>query len=130
MVEARKTAWRVADSFSRKHGIEITSEKQAGFSEHTVENKQLDGLIRPIVVEEPILAKERLDLSINHTSHKDKVEWTGKTAKERVIAFEHLLDDPITKSDFVQFREELLEAFRDLLPPKTPPKNYIGRDYG
>jgi hypothetical protein len=61
---------------------------------------------------------------------KNKVEWTGKSAKERVIAFEHLLDDPITKSDFVQFREELLEAFRDLLPPKTPPKNYIGRDYG
>jgi hypothetical protein len=103
LAQAHRTAWKVAESFSRKHGIQITSEKEAGFSEHTVENKPLDGLIRPIVVEEPILAKERLDLSINHTSHKDKVEWTGRSAKERVMTLERLLDtDLLEKIDTIE----------------------------
>jgi len=92
LVEARQTARRVAESFSRKHGIAITSEKNAGFSEHTVENKPLDNLIRPMVQEEPTLAKAELGLSINQTSHRNKVEWTGKPAKERVMALERLLD--------------------------------------
>jgi hypothetical protein len=103
LAEAHKSAWRVAESFSRKHGIAITSEKDAGFSEHTIENKPLDSLIRPIVLEEPELAKEKLGLSINQTSHKNKVEWTGKPAKERVMELERLLDaDILGKIDTIE----------------------------
>jgi hypothetical protein len=92
LAEAHQSAWRVAQSFIHKHGIAITSEKSAGFSEHTIESKPLDNLIRPTVVQEPELAKKELGLSINQTSHKNKVEWTGKPAKERVIVLERILD--------------------------------------
>jgi hypothetical protein len=111
LTEARKTAWRVAESFSRKHGIAITSEKQAGFSEHTIENKPLDNLIRPMVELEPELAKEKLDLSINQTSHKNKVEWTGKKAKDRVMSLERILDGGLDEK--LDNQEKLLERVID-----------------
>ena len=136
LAAARKSAWQVAESFSRKHGIQITSEKEAGFSEHTVESKPLDGLIRPIVLEEPILAGERLGLSINHTSHKNKVEWTGKPAKERVMALERLLDtDVLDKIDTIeQGVGTISEGMAKLINGKKPEaelvKEYNGRDYG
>jgi hypothetical protein len=136
LVQARQTARQVADSFSRKHGIAITSEKEAGFSEHTVENKPLDSLIRPLPAEEPKLAKERLGLSINHTSHKNRVEWTGKSAKERVIGLEHLLDDPITKSDMKELLDRFVVDFvtelrRQANKPEqeAPTRPYEGNEY-
>jgi len=92
LTRAHRIAWEVAESFSRKHGIAIMNEREAGFSEHTVERKALDSRIRPVVEQAPELAKERLGLSINQTSHKGRVEWTGKRAKQRVMALERMLD--------------------------------------
>jgi hypothetical protein len=95
LMEAREIARRVVKSFVRKYGIKILKEKNAGFSEHTVEDKALDSILRPIVQAEPEISKEHLGLSINQTSHKNKVEWTGKSAKERVMAIEWWLDEGI-----------------------------------
>lgn len=142
LAEARKSAWRVANSFSRKHGIAILSEKEAGFSEHTVEDKALDRVIRPLPMEEPELAKERLGLSINQTSHKNKVEWTGKPAKERVMALERLLDtDILGKIDVIEqgvgaLSEGQGRILKELERRRKPRqdagevKQPIGRDYG
>jgi hypothetical protein len=142
LVEARQAARRVAQSFSRKHGIAITSEKQAGFSEHTVENKPLDNLIRPLPMEEPELAKEELGLSINQTSHRNKVEWTGKSAKERVMILERLLDaDVLEKIDTIEqgvgalsegqgrIMKELERRRVRKAKPEVPTIPYEGGDY-
>jgi hypothetical protein len=139
LATARRTAWQVAESFSRKYGIQILSEKSPNFSEHTVENKPLDNLMRPMVQEEPELAKKKLGLSVNQTSHKNKVEWTGKTAKERVMALEKLLDtDVLAKIETIEqgvgaIAEGQERIIRRLARPKKPKleqsKPYDGVDY-
>ena len=98
-VNARRTARTAVSDFARKHGIIITKEKGAGFSEHTVENKALSRFLDPLLQEEPDLCRTKLGLTVNLTSHKKKKEWTdrewapGKSrAKDRVMGLEYILD--------------------------------------
>jgi hypothetical protein len=92
LIEARRLARLAAADMAQKHGLTNLREREAGFSEHTIEQKNLDGLVRPVVEAEPEAAKERLGISINQVSHKDKVEFTGTKAKERVMQLERWLD--------------------------------------
>jgi hypothetical protein len=133
LIAARAIAREVVASFARKHGIAIDKEREAGFSEHTIEAKPLDRVIRPVVAQEPELAKERLGLSLNLTSHKNKIEWTGKTAKERVLTLEHILDrdDLATKGDLaetMQAVKELTGALRELIGASTRPPERPGKE--
>jgi hypothetical protein len=126
LINARKTAWAVSNSFAHKHGIAILKERTAGFSEHTVESKPLDRVIlRPIVENQPELAKEKLGLSINQTSHKNKVEWTGPKAKERVMYLEYILDGGLAR-DMVEIKDTLGELVKY---SKKPPEKPEGHDF-
>jgi len=133
LIAARAIAREVVASFAHKHGIALTKEREAGFSEHTIEAKPLDRVIRPAVLQEPELAKERLGLSLNLTSHKNKVEWTGKAAKDRVMALERLLDkeDLATKADLDRATEALnsvTETLRELIGAQVKPPAKPGKE--
>lgn len=103
IIQARKTAWLAVQQFARKHKIEVFDEQAKRFSEHTIEQKRLDRAIRPIILENQELAKEQLGLTINHTSHKNKIHFEGRNARARVMKLEWLLDrDEIaTKEDLI-----------------------------
>lgn len=132
IVGAHETARRLAQEFARKHGIAVLGERESRFSEHTIESKPLDRLIRPIVAEEPEFAKEKLGLSVNQTSHKGKVEWTGRKAKDRVMGLEWILDGGINR-EFESVKETLTTmsgTLKELMEySKKPPELGNSKDY-
>jgi hypothetical protein len=119
IIEAHGKARQLAQEFSRKHGIKILEERESRFSEHTIEQKRLDNLVRPVVLEEPALAGEKLGISINQTSHKGKVEWTGRKAKDRVMAFEYMLDGGLAR-DLAEIKDTLGQIVEYSKKPGPP----------
>ncbi|MCX6775887.1 MAG: hypothetical protein NT130_03515 [Candidatus Micrarchaeota archaeon] len=141
----------------RKFGLGNWKMVKKAHSEHIIKSKPIDRALRPKVKAEPQLFRQRVGLVLDNT-HKEYPAPPGefnleyKQAEKRpemkpadmVDAMETVWDnkenmkrlfrtDLLTKSDFVQFKDEMLGTFRELiaeLKPKAPVKNYEGRDYG
>jgi len=106
LIEARKLARQCAKSIAFKYRLTNLRAKRTGYSEHTVENKRLDKAIRPLIEKEPKLMKERCGITINKTSHKNKIEHTDRDhtpekprAKDRVMELEDILYGKVAKKD-------------------------------
>jgi hypothetical protein len=144
VISARKEAYRIMEEFSRKYGlVDVQVEREPDFSEWTIENRHLDGLVRPMVDAEPKLCMEKLGLRENHTSHPGKEEFIGRSAKDEVLEFSHLLkggmgarlDELGVKIDGVNVVLEKVVGVLERVnqkpeEPKAPVREYDGRDYG
>jgi hypothetical protein len=147
LIEARRLARECVNSIAFKHRLTLMREKGAGFSEHTIEDKALDRVIRPLVKEEPDLMRERCGITENLTSHRKKLEHTDRDrrpeqprAKDRVMALEDILyGKAATKDDIKELREdiraivpelrELTATLKDVVlgsvkPPGKPPDTW------
>jgi hypothetical protein len=120
LIEARKLARECAKSIAFKYQLTLIREKGAGFSEHTVENRALDRVLRPLVLAEPELMRERCGITENKTSHRNRLEHTDRAkrpgqpaANERVINLEELLyNGAITKEDLAPLKEQVKETIK------------------
>jgi len=149
LIEARARARRVAETMASKHALTNLKEREAAFSEHTVEQPTLDKLLRPLVVLAPELCKEKLGLTENHTSHPGKLEFTDRDrqpeqlrAKDRVLKLEHILDkdEMATKADILAIRadfseltgtiKEFVHSLRGPKPPEPQPESDTGGMFG
>lgn len=150
---------------ARKFGLADWKMVKQSHSEHIVKDLGMDRALRPLVKAEPKLFRDRVGLVLDNT-HKEYPAPKGEfnleykqadmrkdlKPKEVVTAMElitdnkkmleNLLGNPITKSDFVQFKDEIRQELRefatlfvselkDALVGKKPEqaKPYDGVDY-
>lgn len=143
LVWAKQECWRIVGEFSRKFGLaDLKMEDEPDWAEWIVKNQALDSTLRPIIEEQPELAKAELGLSINKTSHPGKVEWTGRDATRKIMELRYLLTDGLeelkslmpTISEMQGQNLELIRATRQISESvvliQSILKNGKGRDYG
>lgn len=148
LINARKLARACVQSITKKYRLHRIKEGRTGFSEHTVENRYLDKLLRPLVEKEPELIRSKCGITINKTSHKGKLEHTDRErvdpmppAKDRVNELERVLyGKTATKEDIHALMDlikkqtestlELNSTLRELmLGSVKPPEKPLGHDH-
>ena len=114
--EARERADAVARKFGMKFGlgnIRLKSEPPSeAYPDVIVEDKSVAKVLDKVAKEGDM----PVDITKNKTSHKGKWEtnWTKGKRLEKV------LEDPLTKTDFLQFKEEMLGVFREFIDELKP----------
>jgi hypothetical protein len=121
---------------AKKFGLADWKMVKQSHSEHIIKDLGMDRALRPLVKAEPKLFRDRVGLVLDNT-HKEYPAPKGEfnleykqadvridlkpkevvTAMELITdnkkALENLLDNPITKSDFVQFKDEIRQELRE-----------------
>jgi hypothetical protein len=104
---ARGKAIKYLLEFSKKQGITIKNNDLSDIlnSEHIVEDKQINALMKPFIEEDKEYCNSKLGLRVQGKtgSHPDKSEWynhkemeTNLRAHERAITFRWILEDAPT----------------------------------
>lgn len=108
--DARNKALTRLGAFAHIHSLELEQHdlKKINGSEHTVEDKTVDEVLRPMVKEQPQFFDEKLGIAINKSSHPGEIEL-------------HERNRPITGPQFP--RGERLEYIVDKFTPEHWPEH-------